>query len=121
MTNLQRTQLTSRLEKLSKRQTEIERILKFINKRVSTFDSGEMTSIYQEAVEEAQSIQAQLGQRREYLFNFKGGGWNSEHAYTIEEAQEMAKKKYTYANEIDFNSFRASTPSDYQACLSLFY
>jgi len=64
--------------------------------------------------------------KKEYLFNFIGGGWNSEMAYYEEEAIEQALFKYGHPDtqehlRVDVNSFRVSTPSDYQAQLSNFY
>ena len=60
---------------------------------------------------------------KEYLYNFVGGGWNSEFAPTKRKAIAQAKKRWAgEANLIvDPKSFRISTPGDYQACLSLFY
>jgi hypothetical protein len=64
--------------------------------------------------------------RYEFLFNFEGGGWNSEWAHTKEEAMELAKAKYStddYKGTCvpDMKSFRVSTPADYNNLLSLFY
>jgi hypothetical protein len=64
--------------------------------------------------------------RYEFLFNFEGGGWNSEYAHTKEEAMELAKAKYStddYKGTCvpDMKSFRVSTPADYNNLLSLFY
>ena len=64
--------------------------------------------------------------KKEYLFNFIGGGWNSELAYYEEEAIEQALFKYGHPDtqeslRVDINSFRISTPSDYKQQLSLFY
>jgi hypothetical protein len=65
--------------------------------------------------------------RREYLFNFKGGGWNSEWAFYEEEAIKQAEKKYgaptksgTICN-VDTTTFRVSTPADYRNLMSNFY
>jgi len=61
--------------------------------------------------------------RKEYLFNFEGGGWNSEFAFTKKQAKSQAKNKYANDKKcvVNFNSFRVSTPEDYQNLLSLFY
>ena len=64
--------------------------------------------------------------KKEYLFNFIGGGWNSEMAYYEEEAIEQAIFKYGHPNtqeslRVDVSTFRVSTPSDYNAQLSSFY
>ena len=69
---------------------------------------------------EVHSLRESLNTRREWLFNFVGGGWNSVMAYTLEEAIEMAV--YVYSGmDVDTSTFRVSTPSDYNAQLSSFY
>ena len=82
-------------------------------------------SIIGDTEAEIESIKERKKQK-EYLFNFIGGGWNSERAYYEEEAIEQALLKYGHPNtqehlKVDVNSFRVTTPSDYQAQLSNFY
>ena len=76
--------------------------------------------IIAEYMAEVDRIHAQTTVKREYLYNFKTGGWNSEYALTTEQAIEQAKARFADM-DIDEKSFRASTPADYQNCLSLFY
>ena len=61
--------------------------------------------------------------QKEYLYNFVGGGWNSEYATTKRGAIKQAKNRWKGNDRlvVDENSFRVSTPSDYQALMSLFY
>ena len=64
--------------------------------------------------------------RKEYLYNFVGGGWNSEWATTKRGAIKQAKARWesepiTSQLVVDENSFRVSTPTDYNNLLSLFY
>ena len=68
----------------------------------------------------------ELKRKKEYLFNFIGGGWNSEMAYYEEEAIEQALFKYGHPDtqeslRVDISTFRVSTPSDYSHQLSSFY
>jgi hypothetical protein len=60
---------------------------------------------------------------KEYLYNFVGGGWNSEFAKTKRSAIAQAKKRWAESANliVDEKSFRISTPADYQANMSLFY
>ena len=60
---------------------------------------------------------------KQYLYNFVGGGWNSEFAKTKRGAIAQAKKRCKDSPDlvIDEASFRVSTPEDYNNCLSLFY
>lgn len=63
---------------------------------------------------------------KEYLYNFVGGGWNSVFATTKRGAIKAAKSRWvsepiTSQLVVDEKSFRVSTPSDYQALMSLFY
>jgi hypothetical protein len=62
-------------------------------------------------------------EKKEYLFNFIGGGWNSEFAKTKRSAIAQAKKRFKGDRIciVDEKSFRLSTPADYQANMSLFY
>jgi hypothetical protein len=66
-----------------------------------------------------------LATKLEFLFNFKGGGWNSEIAYTKEDAIEQAVFKYGHPDtqeilKVDVTTFRVSTPDDRRNLLSLF-
>jgi hypothetical protein len=62
-------------------------------------------------------------QKKEYLYGFIGGGWNSELAKTKRGAIAQAKKRWADSPDlvIDKASFRVSTPRDYQNLMSLFY
>ena len=63
----------------------------------------------------------------EFLFNFIGGGWNSEWAFGPEEAIAQAITRFgdprleSTPCRVDIASFRKSTPADQDNLLSLFY
>jgi hypothetical protein len=59
----------------------------------------------------------------QYLYNFIGGGWNSEFAHTKAQAIKQAKNRWKGDGglKVDTDSFRKSTPTDYNNLLSLFY
>ena len=60
--------------------------------------------------------------RVEWLFNFKGGGWNSEYAVTKEEAYRLACERMPdLENEILADSFRVSTHEEKEFLLRSFY
>lgn len=60
--------------------------------------------------------------KKEFIFNFVGGGWNTVWAKTKRGAIAQAAKEYKNSNLVpDPNSFRASTPSDMKANLASFY
>lgn len=93
-------------------------------------DAGEMGGTLQpiinETVAEIVSLERTLATSLEFLFNFKGGGWNSEVAYTKEDAIEQALFKYGHPDtqemlRVDTSTFRVSTPTDYKNQLSSFY
>ena len=86
----------------------------------------EIANILDETKAEIAAIEKQLATKWEFLFNFIGGGWNSEVAFTKEDAIEQALFKYGHPDtqsslRVDVSSFRVSTPSDYNAQLSSFY
>jgi hypothetical protein len=62
-------------------------------------------------------------EKQEYLYNFVGGGWNSEYAHSVEEAIFQAKNRWSDSSnsEIDETSFRVSSKDDYNALLRLAY
>jgi len=71
-------------------------------------------------------LEKKVKTKEEWLFGFKGGGWNSVYAITREEAIKLADEKYAEDRASgclipDHKTFRVSTPSDYQNLLSLFY
>ena len=86
----------------------------------------EIANILDETKAEIAAIEKQLATKWEFLFNFIGGGWNSEIAFTEEDAIEQALFKYGHPDtqtslRVDVRSFRVSTPSDYKNQLSSFY
>lgn len=101
--------------------------LQFILKNVEGYEEGDLVAIIQETEAELAKIKNLKDNKRQYLFNFKSGGWNSEFAFTEEEALQQAIEKYGQPNDsskvlnIDARSFRVSTPTDYQSLMSSFY
>ena len=86
----------------------------------------EIANILDETKAEIAAIEKQLATKWEFLFNFMGGGWNSEVAYTKEDAIEQALFKYGHPDtqtslRVDVRSFRVSTPGDRKNQLSTFY
>ena len=86
----------------------------------------EIASILEETAAEIASIEKTLATKWEFLFNFIGGGWNSEVAFTKEDAIEQALFQYGHPNtqtslRVDVTSFRVSTPTDYKNQMSTFY
>lgn len=62
---------------------------------------------------------------KEFLYNFKGGGWNSAYAKTKKGAIAQAKKRWAKESPklvelIDESSFRIKTEREYRVLLSLF-
>jgi len=83
-------------------------------------------SIIEETKIEIAALERTLATSLEFLFNFKGGGWNSEVAYTKEDAIEQALFKYGHPDtqemlRVDTSTFRVSTPSDFDALMRGFY
>ena len=86
----------------------------------------EIANILDETKAEIAAIEKQLATKWEFLFNFIGGGWNSEVAFTKEDAIEQALFNYGHPDtqeilKVDTSTFRVSTPADYKNQLSSFY
>ena len=123
MTREQRDAAKQRLELLELR-------LDGISALTVNGDAGEMGATLQpiinETVAEIVSLEKTLATKWEFLFNFKGGGWNSEVAFTREDAIEQALFNYGHPDtqehlRVDISTFRVSTPTDYKNQLSSFY
>ena len=124
MTQAQRDAAKQRLEVLELRLDGISAIT----------DNGcpiDMGNILQPIIDETKAeldlLERTLATKWEFLFNFKSGGWNSELAFTREEAIEQAIANYGQPSEdhkvlnIDVTSFRVSTTHDKAGLLSSFY
>jgi len=123
MTQAQRDLAVRRLESLKLRLNALFGILK--TELSSPFYRTECDRIVLETTTEIEAIEKQLATKLEFLFNFKGGGWNSEIAYTKEDAIEQAVFKYGHPDtqeilKVDVTTFRVSTPDDRRNLLSLF-
>ena len=97
-----------------------------LTENMSDKGGAEIASILEETAAEIASIEKTLATKWEFLFNFIGGGWNSEIAFTKEDAIEQALFKYGHPNtqpslRVDVDSFRVSTPTDYKNQMSTFY
>ncbi len=119
MNQTEKTQLESRKEILNRRHS---RLSEMYHDDYSANNEILLEAIKEIEEEIARIINA-LTTKLEYLYNFKGGGWNSEYAYTVEEAIQQAKTRWDDNDglRIDETTFRVSSPSDYQTLLSLFY
>ena len=125
MKKQERNQLLQRYTDLLNRLDDLNLIRE---NTTSLFDKdlqAQIITIIRETETEIEIIKERK-RKKEYLFNFIGGGWNSEMAYYEEEAIEQALFKYGHPDtqeslRVDINSFRISTPSDYKQQLSLFY
>lgn len=64
-----------------------------------------------------------LRKRKEWIFNFVGGGWNTIMGVDKEEAINNAKEEWKNSKylDVDNDSFRISTPEDYKTNLASFY
>jgi hypothetical protein len=122
MTRDQRDAAKQRVVALGRRLDAIQTL----TENMSDKGGAEIASILEETAAEIASIERTLATSLVFLFNFIGGGWNSEVAYTKEDAIEQALFKYGHPNtqtslRVDVTSFRVSTPTDYKNQLSTFY
>ena len=96
-----------------------------LTENMSDKGGAEIASILEETAAEIASIEKTLATKWEFLFNFIGGGWNSEVAFTKEDAIEQALHSTARTGldclRVDVDSFRVSTPTDYKNQMSTFY
>ena len=122
MTREQRDAAKQRVVALSSRLDAIQTL----TENMSDQGGIEIANIINETKAEIDALAKQIATKWEFLFNFKGGGWNSEVAFTKEDAIEQALFNYGHPDtqehlRVDVSTFRVSTPSDYNAQLSSFY
>ena len=122
MTREQRDAAKQRVVALSSRLDAIQTL----TENMSDKGGIEIANIINETKAEIDALTKQIATKWEFLFNFKGGGWNSEVAFTKEDAIEQALFNYGHPDtqehlRVDTSTFRVSTPSDYKAQLSSFY
>lgn len=122
MTREQRDAAKQRVVALSSRLDAIQTL----TENMSDQGGIEIANIINETKAEIDALAKQIATKWEFLFNFKGGGWNSEVAFTREDAIEQALFNYGHPDtqeilKVDTSTFRVSTPSDYKNQLSSFY
>ena len=124
MTNAQRQSALARITVLKNRNINMHAMCNVME--LSDVMENEIIEQMAENQDVINQLEKATSAKYEFLFNFEGGGWNSEYAHTKEEAMELAKAKYSTADYKgtcvpDMKSFRVSTPADYNNLLSLFY
>ena len=113
MTNTEREQLLNRAHELKNRYESL----------MAMEQTPVIQDIIGEYMAESDKLFALTHEKREYLYNFKSGGWNSEWAYTSNQAYAQAMERWGDDTKlaVDPQSFRVSTQSDYANLLSLFH
>jgi hypothetical protein len=115
----------SAIEKMMAVKTAME-AFGFDFEQVTIGQAFTMFGSIKQAIEETNAA-AKPATRVEFLFNFIGGGWNSEWAFTPEEAIAQAITRFgdprleSTPCRVDIASFRESTPADRYNLLSLFH
>ena len=122
MTREQRDAAKQRVVALGRRLDAIQTLTENMSDRGGT----EIANIINETKAEIDALAKRIATKWEFLFNFKGGGWNSEVAFTKEDAIEQALFNYGHPDtqehlRVDVSTFRVSTPTDYKNQLSSFY
>ena len=122
MTREQRDAAKQRVVALSSRLDAIQTL----TENMSDQGGIEIANIINEIKAEIDALTKRIATKWEFLFNFKGGGWNSEVAFTREDAIEQALFNYGHPDtqehlRVDTSTFRVSTPADYKNQLSSFY
>ena len=120
MTQKQRKELIERQQLLS------TRIIELIQIKENVTEPGQFSQTLVDVIKEYKTEVARITKavdaKYEFLYNFESGGWNSEYAYTLEEAQKQAVERWKDSTSgVNMKSFRVSTESDYKNLLSMFY
>jgi hypothetical protein len=121
MTREQRDAAKQRVVALGRRLDAIQTLTENMSDRGGI----EIANIINETKTEIDALAKRIATKWEFLFNFKGGGWNSEVAFTREDAIEQAVFKYGHPDtqemlRVDVTTFRVSTPDDRRNLLSFF-
>jgi hypothetical protein len=124
MKQSEKKELTERFNLLSQRIKDLEAM----NDQQLAFSDGFnphalLLTIIDETTEEANKIEAILTTTREYIYNFKSGGWNTEFASTIEEAREKAIRRWKDLERLDVDpdSFRLTNANHLTSLMQMFH
>lgn len=108
MTNSQAEAANNRIQVLEDRINNFNSIINiYLKDKESPIYINLVTTITEFQLE-IKTLRDAITTRREWLFNFIGGGWNSVHAYTLEEAISLASIEYS-GMAIDTKSFRIAS------------
>ena len=120
MTNAELNKLIDRRNTLFARIDQLSTL-----QETSVFCSGNHTiqAIKLEYAEEMTQLDKVINEKREYMYNFVGGGWNTEYARTVEEAIAQAQERWGDDTklQIDTKSFHVTNERELRSALSLFY
>ncbi len=106
--------------------TKLNERAKTLTIRYTALMSLEQTPIIKDIIkeyfDEVDRLYKIINTKREYTFNFTGGGWNSVYAYTIEEAKQLAVQEYGNSGSLtpDTKTFRELDEANYSNLLSTF-
>jgi transcription initiation factor IIE alpha subunit len=80
-------------------------------------------AIIREYTEEVKQLETVIHSKREYMYNFVDGGWNTEYAYTMEEAIEQAKARWVNSPNLQVNpkTFRVTNERELRSAMAMFY
>lgn len=91
---------------------------------LSTMDTNPtIQAIKLEHAEEMTQLDNLINEKREYMYNFIGGGWNTEYALTMEDAIQQAKARWGDDKrlQVDEKTFHVTNERELRSALSLFY
>jgi flavorubredoxin len=113
MTNSERTNLIERSKVLNIRINDLTRLL----------PSPSVQDIMNEYAEEINRLDKLVYSKREYMYNFQSGGWNTEIAYTVEEAIEQAKARWVNSPNLEINekTFHVTDEKELRSAMAMFY
>jgi len=95
---------------------------KIFNEILSVVSHGSIAENVMHVLKKNDLVEGKPTEKRQWLFNFEGGGWNSVIAVTHNEAVEAIKEEYRGYDTLFpiLDSVRPSTDADYQMNLRNF-
>jgi hypothetical protein len=93
---------------------------KIYNDLLEVVPNGHTVMKVMDVLEMNGAVTGKLTEPIEWIFNFKGGGWNTVRATNLMEAKKIVKTQYGDNMSPDYESVRPSARADYESHMRTF-